>query len=181
MPKGSADGGRMALCSAVGKRTLELPFSQEGAMPLSEPLRREQMHLVPGVEHLRQIADDVGAVPVAETLAQVDAAVRFLEGRLIPRTRIEDEVLYPMIGRILGSVRATRTMTRDHLEIARLAGQLERAAEEFDQAMLRRVLYGLYHLIKLHFAKEEELYFPLLDEGLSADEADEVLLQLRAA
>jgi hypothetical protein len=36
---------------------------------------------------------------------------------------------------------------------------------------LRRVLYGLYTIIGLHFAKEEELYAPLLERGLSPEEA----------
>jgi iron-sulfur cluster repair protein YtfE (RIC family) len=37
---------------------------------------------------------------------------------------------------------------------------------------LRRVLYGLHHLVKVHFAKEEEVYLPILDERLSQAEAD---------
>ena len=36
---------------------------------------------------------------------------------------------------------------------------------------LRRVLYGLYALVKVHFAKEEEVYLPLLDARLLPDEA----------
>jgi iron-sulfur cluster repair protein YtfE (RIC family) len=35
---------------------------------------------------------------------------------------------------------------------------------------LRRILYGLYALVKLHFAKEEEIYLPLLDRRLSSEE-----------
>jgi hypothetical protein len=33
------------------------------------------------------------------------------------------------------------------------------------------VLYGLYALVTLHFAKEEELYLPLLDARLSPEAA----------
>jgi iron-sulfur cluster repair protein YtfE (RIC family) len=39
---------------------------------------------------------------------------------------------------------------------------------------LQRILYGLYAVIRLHFAKEEELYLPLLDAGLGSAEAAEM-------
>jgi hypothetical protein len=37
---------------------------------------------------------------------------------------------------------------------------------------LRRVLYGLYALINLHFAKEEEIYADVLEHRLSTTEKD---------
>ena len=43
--------------------------------------------------------------------------------------------------------------------------------ESVAQAALRRVLYGLYALVKVHFAKEEEVYLPLLDARLAEGEA----------
>jgi hypothetical protein len=36
------------------------------------------------------------------------------------------------------------------------------------------VLYGLYALVKVHFAKEEEVYLPILDARLSLEEAREM-------
>ncbi len=32
---------------------------------------------------------------------------------------------------------------------------------------MRRILFGLYALVKVHFAKEEEIYLPLLDARLT--------------
>ena len=43
---------------------------------------------------------------------------------------------------------------------------------ESDEQALRRVLYGLYAIIKLHLAKEEEIYFPILEARLAASEVD---------
>jgi hypothetical protein len=150
-------------------------------MAISDALRREHLHLHHGNEDLKRLGDGVGRDPVHETVAGVEAAVRFLRGELLPEGRREDELLYPLVGLILGSPRATLTMSWDHAEIERMAGQLARAAEEFDEAMLRRLLYGLYHVIRLHLVKEEELYGPMLDEDLSPDRADEVVRELRAA
>ena len=47
----------------------------------------------------------------------------------------------------------------------------EASLGETEQQALRRVLYGLYALVKGHFAKEEEIYLPLLDTRLTAREA----------
>jgi iron-sulfur cluster repair protein YtfE (RIC family) len=33
------------------------------------------------------------------------------------------------------------------------------------------VLYGLSAVIRVHFAKEEEIYLPILDAGLTPEEA----------
>lgn len=40
---------------------------------------------------------------------------------------------------------------------------------------LRRILYGLYAIIKLHPAKEEEIYLPLLEARLYLEEADHLV------
>ena len=89
----------------------------------------------------------------------------------------------------MGAPQATSTMSRDHQEVDRLTqelGTLRVHATQlfitFNQAMaLRRVLYGLYALVKLHFAKEEEIYLPLLDAKLSADDAKEMFERMEAA
>ena len=46
---------------------------------------------------------------------------------------------------------------------------------------LRRVLYGLYALVKVHFAKEEEVYLPLLDARLTPGEAHAMFEAMEAA
>jgi hypothetical protein len=46
---------------------------------------------------------------------------------------------------------------------------------------LRRILYGLYALVKVHFAKEEEIYLPLLDAQLSAKAANQMFKAMEAA
>lgn len=85
----------------------------------------------------------------------------FLADHLIPHAEVEERVLYPAIGRVLGAAEATATMSRDHVEIGRLARELRELGKTADglsegrQATLRRVLYGLYTLVKVHFAKEE--------------------------
>jgi hypothetical protein len=44
-----------------------------------------------------------------------------------------------------------------------------------EEQALRRVLYGLYAIIKLHLAKEEEIYLPILEAHLHAEEVDRMV------
>jgi hypothetical protein len=44
---------------------------------------------------------------------------------------------------------------------------------------LRRVLYGLHAVISLHFAKEDELLVPWMENRLSATEQENLLARLR--
>jgi iron-sulfur cluster repair protein YtfE (RIC family) len=72
-------------------------------------------------------------------------------------------------------------MSRDHVEVRRLTeqlGWLRSHGPLFDLEQmrnLRRVLYGLHTLLKVHFAKEEEIYLPLLESHLSEAEAHRLL------
>jgi iron-sulfur cluster repair protein YtfE (RIC family) len=80
-------------------------------------------------------------------------------------------------------------MNRDHEEVERLTQELgtlrvhkSQLSVTFEQVYaLRRVLYGLYALVKLHFAKEEEIYLPLLDSKLTAEEAHTLFEAMDAA
>jgi iron-sulfur cluster repair protein YtfE (RIC family) len=70
-------------------------------------------------------------------------------------------------------------MSQDHAAIGQLVDELATLRQEIGSGRLdhsgkrslRRVLYGLYALIHVHFAKEEEIYLPLLDDRLSAEDA----------
>jgi hemerythrin-like domain-containing protein len=142
------------------------------------PLREEHQELLPRVEILRAAADAVGSGRDA-LVVLLGEAFDFLVLHLIPHAAAEDSALYPEVQRVMGAREATATMSRDHVEVHRLTEALGtlRArvqAGESSGALdneLRRVLYGLHALIRLHFAKEEEVYVPLLAERLTEAEA----------
>jgi hemerythrin-like domain-containing protein len=156
---------------------------------VTQPLRDEHKELFPHVEHLRTAADAVGNVPLGELRAAVDAAHDFLAHHLLPHAQAEEHALYPVVGKALGAPEATKTMSRDHVEVERLTGELGRLREAIsrgdpspDQVKdLRRLLYGLYALVSVHFAKEEEVYLPILDARLSPQEAREMFESMEQA
>jgi iron-sulfur cluster repair protein YtfE (RIC family) len=158
------------------------------SMP-TQPLRDEHRELLSYVEKLLRVADMVGQVSLAPILQGVEQVYDFLVQDLIPHANAEEKILYPVIRKVLGAPEATATLIRDHVEIARLTEQLadlhaQLATEPLNQYRkneLRRLLYGLYELLRVHFAKEEEIYLPVLDARLTAEEIRQVLESMEAA
>jgi iron-sulfur cluster repair protein YtfE (RIC family) len=149
---------------------------------LSQPFRDEHKELIPRIEILRTVADSIGSAPLEAVREGIREAYTFLMHHLIPHAQAEEQVLYPTIGRLLHTLEATDTMSRDHLEVIRLTEELEELRlrlfytplSESDEKALRRVLYGLYAIIKVHLAKEEEIYLPILDARLLPEEAHQM-------
>lgn len=155
----------------------------------TQKLRDEHAHLLPEIEKLRIVADEIDTAPPDELRDALEGAYLFLENHLIPHARAEDRVLYPAVARVLGSEHATETMTRDHVEVGTLANELgvlrvELVDDEEPtrnvRSEARRVLYGLYALVKAHFAKEEEIYLPLLDRTMTAAEFERLYEAMEA-
>ncbi len=151
------------------------------------PLREEHRTLLPEIERLRVVADEIGRLDGASIRRKLDESYDFLAHHLIPHAKAEDEVLYPEVARLLGGPRATATMSRDHVEVVALIAELatlrtfhgEPDAQR--QNALRRVLYGLYALVRTHFAKEEEIYLPTLDDRLTVGEGAELMERMEGA
>lgn len=156
---------------------------------LTQPLRDEHKELYPQVEVLKQAGDAINESLTTSAHAKIEEAYYFLTHQLIPHAQAEDKALYPVVQKAMGAPQATATMSRDHVEVGRLTEELaslrihrsQLTITTLQAQALRRVLYGLYALVKVHFAKEEEIYLPLLDEKLSAKEAHEMFEKMEAA
>ncbi len=156
---------------------------------LMQPLRDEHQELYPSVEELRSAADAIHEKMSAAERDLVEQAYAFLEHHLLPHAQAEEKALYPMVQKVMGAPAATATMSRDHAAVDQLVGELrtlrgeitgrDLSAEEVRD--LRRILYGLYTLVKVHFAKEEEVYLPLLEERLTAAEAQSMFGRMEEA
>ena len=156
---------------------------------VTQPLRDEHHELLPMVDRLRVAAQAVGKVRSDELAKLVDLALDFITRQLIPHAKAEEEVLYPVVARVMGAPEATATMTREHAEVVRLTSELASLRNRMTQApldedqsqFLQQLMYGLHAIIKVHFAKEEEVYLPLLDARLSASEATTMFEAMEAA
>lgn len=155
---------------------------------LTQPLRDEHKELFPNVDRIRQVAESIGEVTVTELRRGVEAVYDFLANHLKPHAEAEEAALYPVVQQVLGSPDATKTMSRDHVEVGRyieelaaLKANLSDPLPPVQAAALRRVLFGVYALLKVHFAKEEEVYLPILDRRLTPEAAQEMFERLEAA
>ena len=142
----------------------------------------EHPRLQTELERLRSAADALGSDAFDSAIAQVRAVHTFLVEELLPHEQAEDAELYPILARVLGGYDSTGTMSRAHAEIGHLIRRLGRLLEALpsegahpdDIRELQRALYGLYAILQLHFAQENEGYFSLLDteETLPQDEIE---------
>ena len=155
---------------------------------LPRVVRDEHRDLVARIELLRSVADSIGSTAIEPLREGVGQAYSFLIHQLIPHAQAEEQVFYPTVGRVLRAVETTETMSRDHLEVIRLTEELEALRQrlfyepvsESDERALRRVLYGLYAIIKLHLAKEEEIYVSILVARLQPEEVDHLVQAMQS-
>jgi len=156
---------------------------------VTQPLREEHKELLPHIESLKAAGDAVSEFDSTDLRSAVNEAYAFLVHHLIPHARAEDKALYPVVQKVMGAAEATGTMSRDHVEVNRLTAELGELRTQLGAGSLtlvqandlRRVLYGLYTLVKVHFAKEEEVYLPLLDARLTVGEAHAMFEAMEAA
>jgi iron-sulfur cluster repair protein YtfE (RIC family) len=151
---------------------------------LTQPLRDEHKELIPHIEQILKVANSIPDAPLEEVREGVKDVYEFLAYHLIPHAQAEDAALYPAVQKALGSPDATRTMSRDHVEVGRYIEELAGLSQEVSPQnfkALQRILYGLYALVKVHFAKEEEVYLPILEERLSSQEAAEMFEAMERA
>ncbi|HXG41469.1 MAG TPA: DUF2249 domain-containing protein [Dehalococcoidia bacterium] len=148
-----------------------------GGLETCEWLRAEHRELGPRIDALATLAAGLSPASWAERQEEIAGIIRFLKLQLLPHAHLEEEIIYPAVERSMNAVGAAATMARDHREVAVLVGELEKAAaaagERPDWGALeevKRLLYSLHAVLRLHFAKEEELYLPVLERGLSAEE-----------
>jgi iron-sulfur cluster repair protein YtfE (RIC family) len=156
---------------------------------LTQPLRDEHRELFPEVDGILAAAESLGTASTDVIKTRVEAAYDFLAHHLLPHAQAEDAALYPAVQQVIGAPEVTLTMSRDHVEVGRYIEELAELKDGLTGAALtasqisglRRVLYGLYAIVKLHFAKEEEVYLPILDQRLTPESAREMFEKLEAA
>lgn len=131
------------------------------------------------VDLMPATGDLVGAAPLAELRPKVDEMAGFLTGLLIPHMDTAERTLYPELERLLQNRHSMTPMRREHGEIRHLVSDLAQLQTELaaghlptGQAVaLRRVIFRLYALLKVHLA-EERLYLGIIEQGVSADGAE---------
>ncbi|HUJ91186.1 MAG TPA: hemerythrin domain-containing protein [Gaiellaceae bacterium] len=113
---------------------------------------------------LRSAARRMPELEPAERFALLADLVAFLQEKVEPHTRVDEQVLYPRAAARMGSPLATAAMAYDHLAIRAWIAKLAEADEQ-DVETIQELLYGLDALIRVHLWKEDELMLNPLDSS----------------
>jgi iron-sulfur cluster repair protein YtfE (RIC family) len=120
--------------------------------------------VLPLVEQIRAVAGNLTS-PEPD-LQPVRALLRQLHDELLPHERAEEAELVPILARTLGGADPTGAISRTHAEIEEYISRLTRTLHDDSGADhgtdLQRLLYGLYAILRLHNAQEEEAAFSLV-------------------
>lgn len=130
-------------------------------------LREEHDALGPLVERVGQVADDLSTR--SPDVAEAKDLLEALDGQLLPHERADEQVLLPLVAGALGSTDSVAALSRTHAEIEHQVSRLRRLLAGIDAETgggtpvapedvieLRRLLYGLYAILRLHNAQEDE-------------------------
>ena len=146
------------------RHTVPLPLAD---VELARRLRVDHDATLAVVEQIRSVADQLSSS--APVLAPARGLLDRLENQLLPHERDDEEHLVPLVARALGGTAATASLSRTHAEIEHQVRRLRRLLDELtdgdvqpeDVVELRGLLYGLYGILRLHNAQEEEGAFSL--------------------
>jgi heavy metal translocating P-type ATPase len=150
-----------ALRGDRGSRLRAGPGSDVG-----DRFRAEHREFAPELARIRAVADRLDRLSPQQALEELERIRSFLLDRLPQHEREEESAVYPVVARLMGGEDPMASMERAHMEIqhlSRVFGHLlsdlpDQGPTEVDLVDLRRVLYGLHAILRLHFAQEEEAY-----------------------
>jgi heavy metal translocating P-type ATPase len=145
--------------------TISMPASD---VALAHELRIEHDAMLPVIDQIRTVADALSTQH--PDLGPSHILLDRLENELLPHERADEAVLMPLVARALGGSESTAAMSRTHAEIEHQIVRVHRlltdadnkTAQPEDIVELRRILYGLYAVLQLHNAQEEEGAFSLV-------------------
>ena len=164
-------------------RTLRPPSGEahlaEPESLLTQRFQIEHLAIRADLDRLLSVADALGTMERTRAMTEVRAVQKLLVEEVGPHEEAEQEILYPALERVLGGREPTAPMSRAHVEIAhqiRRLGQLiddigVEGPDDEDIEEIRRLLYGLHAILRLHTLQEEESYLSLGEEAVIGSDA----------
>ena len=144
--------------------------------------------LMPHVDRLLTLAEMVGRVDCSALHALYNEEHGFIAARYLPHLEAVEANLYDRLESIMGPRHTMAPMREEHRIVRALIEELgsyrvhgaDCTWNEHEGLAVRRALYRLHALLKVHLA-EEELYLGVLDRNLTDAEKDELARRLEHA
>jgi hypothetical protein len=161
----------IALTALVPARSHTVALSP-AQVAIARALYQQHRAVRPIVEQVRAVADALRTTDsVPGAIEPVRHLLNQLETELLPHEQAEEAELLPIVAKAMGGADPTGGLSRTHGEIEHYISRLRRllpdheaGVEAEDVIELRRMLYGLHAILRLHNAQEEEGVFSLLPD-----------------
>jgi hypothetical protein len=148
-------------------------------LSLSATSQDHHARLLPHVDRLLDLAEMIGRVDCSKIHGAFEAEYNFIVEQLVPHIEAIEATLYGRLEALLGQRHSMAPMRQEHEtmrslidELGRYRPHAERCSWDTVEGLaLRRALYRLHSILKVHLA-EEELYLGVLDRSLSDEEKD---------
>ena len=135
--------------------------------------------LMHGVDRMPALGDAILVAKPADLKTPIAEMDAFLSGTLVPHLEAAEATLYPELERMMQNRHSMSPMKREHEEIRKLVTDFHTVGQELvalapslaRSLALRRVVFRLYALLKVHLA-EEELYVGVENKGVTQEAAD---------
>jgi hemerythrin-like domain-containing protein len=163
-------------------------------------LLEEHRAIMAQIEPLRRAVRDLearGDAAIQGSLAALEAVGRMMATELLAHARREDEALFPALESVFGGGGPTAVMRQEHRDIHAQAERFRATLRELEEVEhpaivasgaklrtmaargasasdLRATSLEVIRLLDLHFAKEEDILFPMARQLLSDEALAEV-------
>ena len=142
--------------------------------------------LIPSVNLLALIGEQVGTATGAELRPLLDEACQHLNNLLLPHMEAAERAIYPELERLMQNRHSMTPMRREHREIRALVADLDQRRQSLGDGpvsigsavALRRALFRLYGLLKVHLA-EEQLYADIVEHRLTPEAEAELAIAMQ--
>ena len=137
------------------------------------------------VDRMPEMADALLTASADDVRASVIATGEFLNGTLLPHMEAAERSVYPELERMFQNRHSMRPMRNEHDEVRRLVAEYGKLSADLREGRvtlgrglaLRRVIFGLYSLLKVHLA-EEEAYLRIVDRSGGSDNSEVIAAAL---
>ncbi|HYO42794.1 MAG TPA: hemerythrin domain-containing protein [Candidatus Limnocylindrales bacterium] len=159
--------------------TSDTPDPLADLVSLRATSQAHHAQLMPHVDRLLTLAEMVGRVECKALHRLYNEEYAFVAGTLIPHMAAVEAALYDRLEAIMGPRHTMAPMREEHETVRSLIEELGRFQvhedrctwDELEGLALRRALYRLHALLKVHLAEEEQ-YLAVLDRSLTDADKD---------
>ena len=151
----------------------------DGMLSLRATSQDHHALLLPHVDRLLDLAEMIGRVDCSAIHRVFDEEYAFVVGQLVPHMEAIERALYDRLEGLMDHRHSMAPMREEHVVMRRLIDELGRyrshaegcSWDSIEGLALRRALYRLHSILKVHLA-EEELYLGVLEQNLTDEEKD---------